>query len=501
MTLRDWPVIVACVIGLTLVLLVIWRGRRSPLAAPLALLVLNLTAWNFADDAWDATGQTVVAWHYLDDALSPMSMPLALGFALVFIGQRRQLRWVLALSWAVAVCTGLPALLALADPAGPLGEWARRFNQEPHGGWYPLNQVHLLVVGSLGLGLMIRYARRADPQERRRALGVLAALIVLAVMGYTALMPGPQLGLAGFILFTLILTVVVLQPGLPELSIPPKLILIPLFAATICVMSWLLVAKRFNGPAVVLLVVTVAVLVALVIVLGVQAQRAEAQRQLKELALLGRFTDQLAHNLKNPLAALKGAAEYLQEELRRGHDLAGQERVVDLLLGQVERLEKVVGDYRKLGPTQPSLVPVNLNSVVSVVLALQGFADGEKVRVRSELESSLPLIQGDPGMLEQSLGNLLRNAAEAMPEGGNVMVKTGWSDQNHVYVSVQDDGLGMDERTQERLAEKEFYTTKPGGSGNGLAYVRRVAETHGGAVRIDSRPGKGTTVTVALAAR
>jgi len=80
-------------------------------------------------------------------------------------------------------------------------------------------------------------------------------------------------------------------------------------------------------------------------------------------------------------------------------------------------------------------------------------------------------------------------------------VRTGWSDRDHVYVSVQDDGLGMDERTQQRLAEKEFYTTKPGGSGNGLAYVRRVAETHGGAVRIDSRPGKGTTVTVALAAR
>ena len=499
MTLRDWPVIVACVIGLSLVLLVIWRGRRSPLAAPLALLVLNLTAWNFADDAWHASGETVLLWHLLDHTLSPLTIPLALGFALIFVGRRRQLRWLLAASWVVAIVTAVPSLLGMFEGLGPLARWGRDFTDSAR--WYQLNLVHLGVMATAGLWLLVRHAYRANPEDRGQARGVLAAIAVLVVLGLTEFLPGPGLGLIGFVAFTLILSVVVLGPGFSEFGIPGKLIPMAVSAATFGTLAWLFAARNSNGPAVVLLVLTVAALVGLVIGLGVHARRVEAQRQLKELALLGRFSDQLAHNLKNPLAALKGAAEYLQEELRRGHDLGGQGRVVDLLLGQVERLEKVVGDYRKLGPTRPSLVPVNLNSVVSVVLALQGFAHGERVRVSSELESSLPLIQGDPGMLEQSLGNLLRNAAEALPEGGNVTVRTGWSDRDHVYVSVQDDGLGMDERTQQRLAEKEFYTTKPGGSGNGLAYVRRVAETHGGAVRIDSRPGKGTTVTVALAAR
>src|SRR5215471_10799380 len=112
MTLRDWPVIVACVIRLSLVLLIIWRGRRSPLAAPLAFLVLNLTVWNFADDAWHASGERVRVWHMLDHALSPQSIPLAIGFTLVFVGRRTQLRWLLVSSWIVAVATGAPALFS-----------------------------------------------------------------------------------------------------------------------------------------------------------------------------------------------------------------------------------------------------------------------------------------------------------------------------------------------------------------------------------------------------
>jgi len=499
MTLRDWPVIVACVLGLSLVLLVIWRGRRSPLAAPLTFLVLNLTAWNFADDAWHASGETVPVWHLLDHTLSPLTIPLALGFSLMFVGRRRQLRWLLGVSWVLAILIAAPSLLGILEDLGSLSRWGRAFTDSER--WYQLNLLHMVVMASAGLWLLVRHAIRAGPTERGQARGVLAALVVLVVLGITEFLPGPGLGLIGFLVFTLILSIVVVGPGFSEFGIPAKLVPIALLAATLGVAAWLFVTKRSNGPAVVLLVLTVALLIGLVIGLGVQAKRTEARQRLEKLALLGSFSDQLAHNLKNPLAALKGAAEYLEEELHRGRSIDEQHRFVGLLLAQVERLEKAVEEYRKLGPTRPSLIPVDLNSVVNSVLALQGFADGERVHIRSELESTLPTIQGDPGMLEQSLGNLLRNAAEALPEGGNVMVRTGWSDPSHVYVSVQDDGVGIDERTQQRLVEKEFYTTKPGGSGNGLAYVRRVAETHGGAVRIDSRPGKGTTVTIALAAR
>ena len=495
MTLRDWPVIIACVFGLSLVLLVIWRGRRSPLAAPLAFLVLNLTAWNFADDAWHASRETLLVWHMLDHALSPLSMPLALGFALVFVGRRRELRWLLAASWVVGILTGAPALMALVSELGPAAAWGRRFTEGP---WYPINLAHLMVTATLGLWLLIRHARSAGGGEKSQARGVLIAVGVLVVLGASEFAPGPGLGLFGFILFTLVLSVVVLQPGLPEISIPRKLIPIAVLAATTGVAAWLFMAKRSNGPAVVLLLLTVLALVALVIGLGVHAKRTQKRERLEQLVLLGRFSQQLAHNLRNPVAALKGATEYLQVELHRGRSLEEQERFVRLLLTQVERLENVIGDYRKLGQAQPTAEPVNLNALVSGVLALQSFIDGERVRIRSDLDGSLPLLSGDPRLLRETLENLLRNAAEALPEGGNVMVRTGWRDRSHVYLSVQDDGTGIDARTRERL--REFYTTKPGGSGLGLAFARRVAETHGGELRIESQPGKGTTVTVALAA-
>jgi signal transduction histidine kinase len=497
MALRDWPVIVACVFGLSLVLLVIWRGRRSPLAAPLSFLVLNLTAWNFADDAWHASGQTVRVWHMLDHALSPLSMPLAFGFTLMFVGRRTQLRRLLDASWVVALAAGAPALFSLVKELGPLAAWGARFTDSD--AWYWVNLGHLVVVALIGVWLLIQHARHAPLSERVQARGVLAAMGVLVVLGLTEFLPGPGLGLAGFVIFTLVLALVVLGPGFTEFHIPPRLVPVAVLAATFGVMSWLLVAKRYNAPAVVLLVLTVGTLVALVIGLGVHARRVEARQQLEQLALLGQFSDQLAHNLKNPVAALKGASEYLLEELRRGGSLEEQEKFVRLLHSQAERLEKVIGDYRKFGRAAPSSESFDLNSMVSGVLALQSFVEGQKVQLRSELDGSLPFITGDPGLLRETLENLLRNAAEALPRGGNVVVRTGWRDRDHVFVSVQDDGEGMDPRTRERL--KQFYTTKPGGSGLGLAFARKVAESHGGELRIESQPGQGTTVTVALAAR
>jgi signal transduction histidine kinase len=496
MLLRDWQVIVACGIGLALALLMIWRGRRSPLAPPLALLLLDLTTWNFADDAWHASGETVVAWHFLDHTLSPLTIPLALGFALVFVGRLTRLRWLLVVSWVLALLAAAPSLFALIGEFGVLARWGRRFTDSRL--WYDLNLGHLVLMSSVGLWLLVRHAIRAGPEERGRAWGVLVAFAVLVALGFTGFLPGPGFGLSGFVVFMVILSAVVLRPGFSEFAIPRALIPVAALAASLGVIAWLLVARRSDGLAVVLLVLTVAALVTLVLGLSLNAKRSEARQRLEQLALLGHFSDQLAHNLKNPIAALKGAAEFLQVELNRGQSIAEQARVVGLLLTQVERLEKVVGDYRKLGTTQPANQELDLNSVVSSVLALQPFVGGERVRIDSELDDALPFIIGDPELLRETLENLLRNAAEALPQGGNIMVRTGWWDESHVFLSVQDDGVGMDARTRDRL--RSFYTTKPGGSGLGLAFARRVAETHGGDLRIKSRPGKGTIVTVALAA-
>ena len=497
---------IACVLGLSLVLLVIWRGRRSPLATPLTLLVLDLTASNFADDAWDALGKPEAgpgsAWHLVDHALSSLTIPLALVFTLHFVGARRPFRLLLQTSWLCGILIGLPSLLGMVPELGRVAEWGRAFNHSPRasddpaGAWYPLNLFHLAVAAPIGVSLLIRHAIRSGPEERRRAGGVLAAMAVLVALGITDLLPGKGLGLLGYVVFVLCLSVVVLRPGF-ELSIPRHLIPRAVVAASCTVGAWIFAARHSTVPAVVLLLLTVLALVWLVIGLGERARKLEKERRSALHEKLGQFSDQFAHNLRNPLAALKGASELLEEELHRGRSLEEQEKFVRLLLTQVNRLEKVVGDYRRLGAAVPDPVPLDLNSVVSGVLALQSLAEGERIRVRSELDESLPLISGDPLLLRETLENLLRNSAEALPNGGNVTVRTGWLDPRHVYFSVQDDGAGIEPRTYERL--QEFYTTKPGGSGLGLAFARRIAEAHGGGLKIKTAVGKGTTVTVSLA--
>ena len=163
MSLRDWQIIVACGIGLALALLMISRGRRSPLAPPLALLLLVLTTWNLADDAWHVSGETVVAWHFLDPTLSPMSIPLGQGFVLAFTGRITRFRWLLAVSWVWALVTAAPSLFALIGELGALAQWGRRFTDASL--WYDLNIGHLMVMSPVGLWLLVRHGLRAGPEE------------------------------------------------------------------------------------------------------------------------------------------------------------------------------------------------------------------------------------------------------------------------------------------------------------------------------------------------
>ena len=117
---------------------------------------------------------------------------------------------------------------------------------------------------------------------------------------------------------------------------------------------------------------------------------------------------------------------------------------------------------------------------------------------RTEFAEALPTVNSDPELLRLALENLCRNATEAMPAGGTVTVRTGWRDARHLFTAVKDTGEGMDARTQAKVREG-FYTSKSGGTGLGLDFVRRVAHAHGGEMTIESDPGRGTTVTVVLA--
>jgi len=208
----------------------------------------------------------------------------------------------------------------------------------------------------------------------------------------------------------------------------------------------------------------------------------------------------MAHDVKNPLTALKGALQFLTEEHDRQRPMEQQQEFLELMAEQVERIEGVMDKYQRLSRVEPELAEVEINEVVASVLALSAFRD-QGIEVRTELDRDLPRCRADSDLLYGALENLVRNAFEAMESGGELEIRTAPTRQDGatagVSITVRDTGEGMDARVAERVFD-DFYTTKATGSGLGLAFVRRVADTHGGEVSLSSDQGKGTTVELRL---
>jgi signal transduction histidine kinase len=225
--------------------------------------------------------------------------------------------------------------------------------------------------------------------------------------------------------------------------------------------------------------------------------------QLVRLATLGRFSAQMGHDLKNPLAALQGAAQFLLEERANGRSLDDRTEFLELMVQQIDRLKTVVDQYQRLGKVEPVRKPVQVNELVRDLVALQKFASADEIAVKADLAADLPACSMDRDLVAGALENLLQNAFEATPRAaapGTVTVRTALAHARQtqgVLLSVEDAGNGMSARTRERAFD-DFFTTKATGSGLGLAFVRRVAEAHGGDVSFVSKEGAGTTARLFL---
>jgi two-component system sensor histidine kinase HydH len=493
---QDWITLFASSAGIALAVLVIWRGRRSSLAIPLALLSIDFCCFNLATMFYELS--RLRAFNILDKATSPFGIALGLHFVIAFIGRRQSLRWVLFGSYLIA------GLIALTSPLSVWFGWADRFIDTRSGaneiaGWALANVVHLVLALGVGMPLLILHYRRSrGVDERARTRVVITAIAVLAIGGGTEFLPNVD-GAAPIAqtLFTLLLSAVTLRLGLFDVRVPPKLVPFAVLAGLVAVATLVSLFEEWTPTAALsMLIVMFAFLVVLTIFVVIFASRAVHAERLENLVLKGRVSSQLAHNLKNPLAALKGAGQFLKVELTKGRSIGEQKEYVDLLLDQILRLESALNDFERLGKVEPVAVSLQLNDVVKSVLAQQGFIEPGKVQLHAELDEQLPSCHADPQLVRQALENLVRNAFEAMPDGGEVTVSTRRG-LGEVIAAVADTGVGMDARTQE-LALKEFYTTKPTGSGQGLSFARRVAEAHGGRLSILSREGEGTTVRLSL---
>jgi two-component system sensor histidine kinase PilS (NtrC family) len=228
-----------------------------------------------------------------------------------------------------------------------------------------------------------------------------------------------------------------------------------------------------------------------------ELRRMEEQvKRAERLAVLGRVAAGVAHEIRNPLASISGSIELLKGELPAGDD---NHSLMEIVLREVDRLNGLVTDLLDYArPRSPAPEAMELAPLVEETTRVFGqdrSTSVPPVRVVGT-DVVIPLL-ADPAQLRQVLWNLLRNAAEATPEGGGEIVVTLGVEDDVATLTVADQGVGIPVEEQERIFEP-FYTTKTRGSGLGLPTVHRIVTEHGGTVTLESLPGSGTRVVVRL---
>jgi len=223
-------------------------------------------------------------------------------------------------------------------------------------------------------------------------------------------------------------------------------------------------------------------------------------RQADRLAAVGRLSANMAHEIRNPLASMSGAIEALTRELPAD---AARSRLVEIVLRESERLNHIVGDFLEYARPSPlSPLDVNVTEILDeVLLLIEHRALPTNLKVTREYGETLP-TRADPQRLRQAVWNLSLNAVQSMPEGGDMRVgaeHVPGPNGGRLKIWISDSGCGIPETDMPHIFEP-FFSTKPEGSGIGLALVYRVLEEHGGLVEVRSRVGEGTTFTLTLPA-
>jgi signal transduction histidine kinase len=227
---------------------------------------------------------------------------------------------------------------------------------------------------------------------------------------------------------------------------------------------------------------------------------ATVQRLMDQYTEIARLAGGLAHEIKNPLSTIRLNMDLLAEDLGDAESPVVRRSLkrIDVVRRECQRLQSLLDDFLNFAKTRRlNLVPTDLNHQIEDVLEFFGpEAKDAGVEVVRYLDPDLPRVMLDHEAFRQGLLNLLINAKQAMPEGGQLVVRTA-AERNLVAVYLIDTGVGMDERTALQMFEP-FYTTKPGGSGLGLPTTQKIVEAHGGRIGVQSEVGRGTQITIEL---
>ena len=218
-------------------------------------------------------------------------------------------------------------------------------------------------------------------------------------------------------------------------------------------------------------------------------------KQKEKWAAIGELSSNIAHEIRNPLASLKGSIELLKEDTVAENY---KERLMEIALQEMDRLNRIITDFLTYSrPTPPELQRVDLRRLLDETLdLLENVHQGDNIVSLRKTYTGPIDVTADPQKMRQVFWNLGINAIEAMPGGGTLTVFAEDSEST-VKIVFKDSGSGIEEKDIEKIFYP-FFTTKERGTGLGLAIAYRIVEEHEGRLTVNSRPGLGTTFEVIL---
>ena len=241
----------------------------------------------------------------------------------------------------------------------------------------------------------------------------------------------------------------------------------------------------------------------------------EQMIRFDKMAAIGQLAAGMAHEIRNPLTSLTGSIQMLKSELLPD---SSNERLMNIILRESERLNSLITDFLLFAtPPKTNKTPVRIGKVIDETIDLfrNSLESQDGIRI---IQAPVPedvVIRVDPDQIRQVLWNLLINAAQAMPNGGEVRIalekkKDGYLSSGSLRptrskstagwkISLSDSGCGIPLEEREKIFEP-FYTTKDGGTGLGLSIVHKIIENHKGVIRVESDVGKGSTFSIFLPA-
>lgn len=227
-------------------------------------------------------------------------------------------------------------------------------------------------------------------------------------------------------------------------------------------------------------------------------EKREMEDQLRKsdtLTVVGELAAGIAHEIRNPMTALKGFIQLLQNSMENDQ----YAMYFDVITSELKRIESIITEFLVLA--KPQAISYQRKSVTVIMKEtldlLSAQASLDNVQFVTSIEDELPQIYCEPNQLKQVFINILKNAIEVMPKGGTVSVGLSRVEGDQVLISIMDEGIGIPEDKLKKLGEP-FYTTKDRGTGLGLMVSYKIVEEHNGTIEVNSEIGKGTTFHIRL---